>query len=219
VRSVVGALLLLALAPAAAHAAPALSLRVAAPEVRFGKPHRVSGVLADGTTALGGQTVVVEGQRTPFTGGFRELGRAVTDASGAFKLAVRLDRNYKLRATVPALTIVSPLVRAYTFPAVRLTFRALRPGAVRLIQLYTVPRTVRLTEPTLFYLGRRRAARSTVRARGTTRRVRPGHFRARATVKLPAAWHGRFRFASCFHTSPRAGMGRPKTHCPKRFRF
>jgi hypothetical protein len=219
VRSVLLALLVLLLGPAAAQAAPGVTLNVVQPEVRFGEAHHVNGVLADGFTVFPAQTVALEGQRFPFTGGFHELARTTTDAHGAFHFAAKLDRNYKLRVTAPALGATSPFVRVYTFPALTLTFRALRPGVVRLIQRYSVPRGVRLTAPTLFYLGRRGARRSSLRARGETRRLKPGHFRARASVRLPAAWKGRFRFASCFHTSRRTGMGKPDAPCPKRIRF
>jgi hypothetical protein len=219
VRPVVLALLLLALTPAAAGAAPGLTLKLAKPEVSYGEAHALSGVLADGSTALPGQTVVLEGQRAPFAGAFRALAHTVTDARGAFRFAPKLDGNYKLRATVPALAVASPVVHAYTFPAFTLTFRALRHGRVRLYQRYRVPSAVRLTALTIFYLGPRKAVRSTLHVHAKTRRVRAGHFLARATVRIPAAWHRSFRYASCFPNSPGTGMGAPSAHCPKRFRF
>jgi hypothetical protein len=220
VRSVVLALALLALAaPARAVASPALTLDVAKPELVFGQRHALSGVLADGATPIPNQVVVLDGIRAPQVHGFRQLARTVTDAQGNFHFTLKLDRNYRLRATVPALGAVSPVVRAFTLPAFKLTFRGLRPGVVRLIQSYTVPRAVRLTAPTLFYLGRVKARRSSVRVQAPTRRLRAGHFRSRATVKLPAAWKGRFRFGSCFRTTAKAVMGRPGERCPKRFSF
>jgi hypothetical protein len=219
VRPVVLALALLALAAPAAAASPGLTLTIAKPERVFGQRHALSGVLADGTTAMPNQIVVLEGIRAPQVHGFRELARTVTDAKGQFRFTLKLDRNYRLRATVPPLGIVSPVVRAFTFPAVTLTFRGVRPGVVRMIQLYTVPRAVRLTAPTLFYLGRVKARRSSLRVQAPTRRVRAGHYRSRATVKLPAAWKGRFRFGSCFRTTSASGVGRPGERCPKRFAF
>jgi hypothetical protein len=218
VRSVVLALLLLAVAAPAADAAPAITLRLARAEVQFGHPAAVSGVLADGTTPLAGQAVVLEGQRK-FLGPFRQLATGVTDATGAYAFKLKLDRNYRLRVLAPALGAASPVVRVYTFPAFTLSFQALKPAVVRLMQVYTVPRDVRLTTPTFFYLGPRKAKLSQLRVRGKTRRVRAGRYRARVTVKLPAAWKGRFRYGSCFHTSRGTGMGRPDAHCPKRLRF
>lgn len=218
-RTVVLALLLVALTPAAAGAAPGLTLELAKPTVTYGQAHALSGVLADGSEALPGQTVVLEGLRAPFAGAFRALAHTMTDGHGAFRFAPRLDGNYKLRATVPALALTSPIVHAYTFPAFTLTFRALRHRRVRLYQRYTVPQAVRLTALTLFYLGPRKAVRSTLHVHAKTRRVRAGHFLARATVEIPAAWHGSFRYASCFPNSPGAGMGKPDARCPRRIRF
>jgi hypothetical protein len=159
VRPVALALLLLALAPPGAGASPRLTLRLARPEVRFGQAHVASGALADELAAVAGRTVVLEGKRAPFTGAYHRLARTVTDAHGAFRSSLQLDGNYKLRARVPALGVASALVRAYTLPAFVLTYRAARSGRVRLIQRYTVPRTVDLTAPTLFYLGPRNANR------------------------------------------------------------
>jgi hypothetical protein len=218
VRSVVLALVVLAVAAPAAEAAPAITFKLAGADVQFGHPHSVSGVLADGTTPLAGQTVVLEGQRR-FVGAWLRLAGTVTDAQGAYGFKPTLDRNYRLRAVVPALGISSEIVRAYTFPAFALTFQALKPGFVRLIQRYTVPRDVRLIAPTTFYLGPPKAKVSTLSVKAKTRRLRAGRYRARATVALPAAWNGRFRFASCFHTSRGSGMGKPDARCPKRFRF
>ena len=48
-----------------------------------------------------------------------------------------------------------------------------------------------------------------------TKRTSAGHYTAAATVHLPSGWHGRFRFGSCFRTTPRSGMGEPSATCPK----
>ena len=216
-RSVLLALVLLAVAAPAAEAAPTITVKLARADVTFGRAASVTGVLT-AYTPLAGQVVVLEGQRK-FLGPFHPLASSVTDASGAYAFKPKLDRNYRLRVVVPALGISSRVVRVYTFPAFRLTFQALKPRVVRLTQRYTVPRDVRLTTPTFFYLGPRKAKLSQLRVRGKTRRVRPGHYRSRVTVALPAAWNGRFRFGSCFHTSRGTGMGRPDAHCPKRLRF
>jgi hypothetical protein len=111
------------------------------------------------------------------------------------------------------------VLRTFTYPDFTLTFRAARPGVVRLVQRYRVPRDVRLNAPTRFYLGARRAARSSLRRSAPIRRVRRGRYESRVRVVLPPAWHGRFRFGSCFATSPRSGMGRPDAGCPRRYRF
>jgi hypothetical protein len=210
------AVLALVLLPApAAHAAPALQVALAKPSVRYGATHTVTGTLTDGATPLAGQVVVLEGQRYPFQGSFRELGRATTDANGAFQFKPALDRNHRLRVVAPAQLITSAALRAYTLPSFELSFRAIAPGVARIYQRYTVPTSVRLSAPTLFYLGPRGAARATRRLTASTRRTAAGHYTAKVTVHLPAAWHGRFRFGSCFRTSPGSGMGDPGATCPK----
>ena len=72
---------------------------------------------------------------------------------------------------------------------------------------------------TSFYLGPRGAARSSRRVSAPTLRVRAGRYSARVTVRLPAAWHGHFRYASCFRTTPGTGLGDPDAACPRRFGF
>jgi hypothetical protein len=213
ILSVTAALLLCA--PASAHAAPALEIHLAKPSVRYGAAHTVTGTLADGTTPLAGQVVVLEGQRYPFQGSFRELARATTDAKGDFAFKPVLDRNHKLRVVAPAQQALSQALRAYTLPSFELSFRAIQPGVVRLYQRYTVPKTVHLSAPTLFYLGPRSATRASKRVSAATKRTSAGRYSAIATVRLPTAWHGSFRYGSCFRTSPGSGMGEPLATCPK----
>ena len=213
-RLLLAVTLLLAL-PASASAAPALELKVAEPAVRYGAPVEVTGTLVDGETPLVGQEIVLEGQRYPFHGSFREIARTTTDGKGEFGFCPALDRNHRLRVAAPAQRAVSQALRAYTLPSFELTFRALEPGVARLYQRYVVPKGVRLSEPTLFYLGARGAERASRRVSAKTRRTLPGHYTALATVHLPSGWHGRFRFGSCFRTTPGSGMGEPSATCPK----
>ena len=74
------------------------------------------------------------------------------------------------------------MLQAYTLPAFELSFRALEPGVVRLYQRYTVPKSVRLSAPTLFYLGTRGAKRASLREhrRAQARRA-PAATRRRST--------------------------------------
>jgi hypothetical protein len=198
-----------------AHAAPALEIHLAKPAVRYGAAHTLTGTLADGATPLAGQELVLEGQRYPFQGSFRELARATTDAKGEFAFKPVLDRNHRLRVAAPAQQAVSQALRAYTLPSFELSFRALEPGVVRLYQRYTVPKTVRLSAPTLFYLGPHAATRASKRVSAATKRTSAGRYTATVTVRLPTGWHGSFRYGSCFRTSPGAGMGEPLATCPK----
>jgi hypothetical protein len=213
-RLLLAVTLLLAL-PASASAAPALELTIAKPAVRYGAPHTVTGTLLDGTTPLAGQAIVLEGQRYPFHGSFREIARTTTDATGEFAFRPSLERNHRLRVAAPAQRATSQALRVYTLPSFELTFRALEPGVARIYQRYTVPKTVRLSEPTLFYLGARGAKRASKRVSAKTKRTSAGHYTAAATVHLPSRWHGRFRFGSCFRTTPRSGMGEPSATSPK----
>ncbi len=218
-RLLIAVVLLLAL-PASASAAPALELKVAKPAVRYGATHAVTGSLLDGTAPLAGQEIVLEGQRYPFHGSFREIARTTTDDKGEFAFRPALDRNHRLRVAAPAQRATSQALRTYTLPSFELSFRALQPGVARLYQRYTVPKSVRLSAPTLFYLGAHGAERASRRVSVKTKRTSAGHYTAVATVHLPSGWHGRFRFGSCFRTSPGSGMGEPSASCPKlRLRF
>lgn len=213
-RLILAVVLLLAL-PASASAAPVLDLKLDKQTVRYGATHTVTGTLTDGTTPLAGQEIVLEGQRYPYKGSFRELARTTTGAHGEYAFRPALDRNHRLRVAAPAQGAVSQPVRAYTLPSFELSFRPVQPGVARIYQRYTVPKSVRLTVPTLFYLGPRGAKQSSMRVSAKTKRTSAGHYTASATVHLPAAWHGRFRYGSCFRTSPGSGMGEPLAGCPK----
>ena len=220
-RLVVLAVLAAALAaPATASAQPVVKIELERAAVRYESPHTVTGTLTDGTTELAGQEVVLEGRRYPYEGSYRVIERATTGPDGSFKFKVELDRNHRLRVSAPAQLVSSKYAQAYTLPGFELSFRAVSPGVVRLYQRYTVPKRVRLSSPTLFYLGPRGAKRATVRRTGNLRRVRAGRYTSSATVRLPAGWNGAFKFASCFRASIGSGMGDPKQSCPQlKYRF
>jgi hypothetical protein len=203
------------LVPAAAQAAPALVVTVAKPTVGYGARHTVDGTLADGLTPLAEQQVVLEGRRYPYEGSYRVIAKAVTDAKGNFRFTPKLDRDTVLRVVAPAQRVASAKAHAYTLPSFTLSYRAVAPGVARLTQRYAVPKDVKLSAPTHFYLGRRGAKVASRQVAGPTRRTRAGRYTASVKVRLPAAWKGRFRFGSCFRTSPGSGMGDPKATCPK----
>lgn len=206
--------------PASAAAAPAITLEIQRASVRYGAAHHLSGTLADGPLPLAAQEVVLEGKRYPYRGSYRLIARTTTDAQGHFEFRRKLDRNHRLRAVAATQMLPSKSVMAYTLPAFELSFRAVRPGVVRLTQRYTVPKRVRLKSPTLFYLGPRGAKRASRKLVADVKRVKRGRYRSRATFTLPARWHGAFRYASCFRTSKGAGMGNPRQRCPHlRLRF
>jgi hypothetical protein len=202
-------------APAGAQAAPTLTTDLASNAVRYGAAHTITGSLFEGTVPLGAQEIVLEGRRYPYEGSYRVIARTKTDAEGKFSFKPELDRNHRLRVTAPAQAVTSDVLNAYTLPSFELSFRALRPGVVRLYQRYTVPKSVKLTSPTLFYLGKRGAKRASLRETGKLKRTKAGKYTSQVDVTLPQSWHGAFRYASCFRPSPGSGMGDPDASCPR----
>jgi hypothetical protein len=201
--------------PASAQAAPALDVELERESVRYGAAHKLDGQLHDGALPLAGQEIVLEGRRYPYEGSYRILARTTTAADGSFGFSEKLDRNHRLRVMATAANLKSDLLQAYTLPEFELSFRALRPGVVRLYQRYTVPRKVRLSAPTLFYLGPRGARRASRRVTAKLDRTRAGRYTSVATISLPAGWKGAFRYASCFRASRGSGMGDPGQSCPR----
>ena len=145
------------------------------------------------------------------------LDETVTAADGGYRFERELDRNWVLRVRVD--DAVSKRVRAYVFPAFTLSFRARNSRVVRLTQRYRVPRGVRLEKPTIFYVARRGAGRAPRAATVELERLRAGRYRSTTLVRIPSAWKGRFRYASCFRYTGGSGMGNPRSSCPQRFRF
>jgi hypothetical protein len=227
---VLGIAMLLVLAGAAPAAAAEVSLQVA-PEggVRFGDAAKVTGRVTEDTEPLAGRTVRLEVRAHPFDGGWRARTTAETDADGRFAFAPRFERNHRIRARLAPVAgeddaTVSPAVDAFVLPAFTLAFTQRGDRGIRLRQVYTVPRDVRLSEPTRFYLGpcepdqagECTARRAPFVAAGRTRRVRAGRYVARATVRIPASYAGRFSYVSCFAYSKGSGMGDPGLRCPRR---
>jgi hypothetical protein len=210
---------LAAAAPGTALAA--LDVAVTPSETQFGKPHHVTGRFTDPNTGapLAGRNIALQKRDFPFTAPFRTIGHATTDADGRFRFGrVDLDRNADLRV-VSFDGTTSGIARAFTYPAFTLSYTPVGGNRINVTQNYRTPRDVRLRAPTLFYLGAGNAARSTKRVKARTRRTAAGRFRATATIRLPSAWKGRFRYASCFGYSKDSGMGDPARGCGKRFAF
>jgi hypothetical protein len=217
VRSVLLAILILVFGAPAAQAAVTVDMRVSPAEIRYGEPAQITGTaLLDGAP-FASRRVRLEGRRYPFEGGFRVLDETVTAADGGYRFERELDRNWVLRVRVG--DAVSKRVRAYVFPASTLSFRARNSRVVRLTQRYRVPRGVRLDKPTIFYVGRRGAGRAPRAATVELERLRAGRYRSTTLVRIPSAWDGRFRYASCFRYTGGSGMGDPRSSCPHRFRF
>jgi uncharacterized protein DUF1416 len=217
VRSVLLATLLLLFAAPAAHAAVTVSIKVAPAESQFGDTTRITGVVLDNGAPVAGALVRLDGKRYPFEDELAPVATATTDAQGAYRFDRELARNWQFR--VVAGTTNSERVRAYVYPATKLTYRARSSRVVKLTQRYVLPRGVRLKAPTIFYVGKSGRSSAPRVATGKVERVRAGRYRSTAVVRLPAAWEGRFRYASCFRYTGGSGMGNPRASCPRRFRF
>jgi hypothetical protein len=218
VRSVLLAtLMLLAAAPAAAHAAVTVSIELNPGATEFGRSTTISGtVLSDGAP-LASAPVELDVRRYPFEIPFAPLATTTTAADGTYSFEQAPNRNAQFR--VIAGGVKSHRVHAYVFPATTLTFRARSSRVIRLTQRYRVPKNVKLEQPTIFYVGKRGRPTAPRVATAKLTRIRPGRYRSSAIVRLPAKWHGKFRYASCFRYTGGSGMGNPRASCPKRFRF
>ena len=225
-RPLLIALLALAIAPTAASAAVLdISLEPGG-GADFGESHTITGKLAGPYGApLGGRQIVLETRRYPYRGGFRPAATATSEPDGTFTFERAFDRNHQLRVTAPDFPgDRSVVVTAHVFPRTKLTFKLVRRNVIRVIQTYRTPKSVKLTAPTYFYVGKAGKQRAPLAGRVKTKpvkrkgKVRKGRFRAAKLVRIPAAWNGRFRYASCFPYN--AGMGNPRLGCPKkRYRF
>jgi hypothetical protein len=218
----------LALVLAAPASAAEVSVGVApANGVRLGNAIQVTGRVTQDALPLAGREVRLEVRRHPFTGPWRTRGSATTTADGGYAFAPELDRNHRVRVRLVGALPVDPAVApepdtlsarrsAYVLPAFTLRFEQRGERAIRITQTYTVPRDVRLSAPTRFYVGRRGAKVAPLRATARTRRARRGRYVARARVRIPASYDGRFAYVSCFGYSKRSGMGDPDLRCPHR---
>lgn len=218
-------LTLVLLSSAAPASAARLSLEVTPREgAVLGRAHRLTGALTQGGAPAPGQVVLLRTRPHPYDDPFETVKRAVTDASGRYSFALELERNHEVRVrteiTATPAAASSRVARAYVFPRARLSARTLRRDVVQLTQTLTVPPDVVLRAPTRFYLGRSKASTAAFVKGGKPRRVRAGHFVARVTVRVPAAYRGRFSYAACFRSTKGAGLGDPRASCPAhRYRF
>ena len=221
VRPVVIALLTLALAPGIASAT--ISDVELTPEAGadYGETQAVTGKVTGAFGApLVGREVVLEAHRYPFRQGFAPVAKAMTGLDGRFAFERAFDRNHRVRVLVPETGERSAFASVYVFPRANLTFTLVRRNVIRVVQTYRTPEDIRLTKTTRFYVGRTGRQTAPLAATGQTRPVErdgkrvKGRFRARALVRIPVAWKGRFRYASCFPYN--AGMGNPKLGCPKK---
>jgi hypothetical protein len=217
VRSVLLATLTLLAAAPSAQAAVTASIELTPAETQWGETTEISGtVLSDGAP-LAGAPVELDVRWHPFEVPFAPLATTTTGADGQYTFEQAIDRNAQFR--VIAAGEKSHRVHAYVFPDTTLSFRARNSRVIRLTQRYRVPKAVRLEKPTIFYVGRHGRATAPRVATAKLERIRAGRYRSTAVVRLPKAWKGRFRYASCFRYTGGSGMGNPRADCPRKFRF
>jgi hypothetical protein len=220
---------------AAPASAAELSVRVTpADGVRLGNKSTVSGRAMEGAIPLAGRTVRLEVRKHPFKRSWRRVVTKKTRADGRYTFRRAFKRNHHVRVRldgVPATTYTSRLPEtvsrrrnAYVLPAFTLTFAQRGTRRIRISQTYTVPKRVKLTAPTRFYVGPCKpdesdactAKRAPFAKKAKTRRVRAGRYVAKATVPIPASFGGRFSYVSCFAYSKGSGMGDPGQSCPRK---
>jgi hypothetical protein len=224
-RPLIVALLGLVLAPAAASAAVVTIELQPARGADYGETHSITGKLTGAYNApLVGRQVVLEAHGYPYRRPFAPLATALTGLDGRFAFERAFDVNQRVRVFVPETGDRSRFASAYVFPRTELTFSLVRRNVIRVVQTYRTPSSVTLPAPTLVSDGRAGKPRAPLAARAKTKPVLrngkrvKGRFRARASVRIPAAWKGRFRYASCFPYN--GGMGDPRLGCPKkRYKF
>ena len=218
-RLAISCFLVLLVLPASASAAD-LQLALKTDDgVQYGTPHELTGSLREETAPLPGQSVQLQGRAYPYKGGFKTLATTTTRADGTFAFKRTFDRNMDVRAVAPAQATETEDLRAYVYPRPRSTFKALANSRLRITQFLRTAPNVRLTARTTFYLGPKNAKSARAFARAKPRRIGKGRFKATATVTIPQAWKGEFRYGSCFRYSEGSGMGAPGAECPKRYRF
>jgi hypothetical protein len=220
-RPLIIALLALAVAPAAASAA-ALEIEITPKGgADFGETQAVTGKLTGPYGApLVGREVELEIRAYPYKTRFRPVAKTMTGLDGRFAFERAFNKNHQVRVLAPQFGDRSAVAPVYVFPRTSLTYEPARRNVVRFIQSYRTPKGVRLTAPTLFYVAKAGKKRAPLAARAKTMPVKrkgkrvKGRFRASALVRIPVAWKGRFRYASCFPYN--GGMGDPRLGCPKR---
>src|SRR3954452_15796270 len=224
-RPLLIALLALAVLPAAASAA-VIDIEVTPRGgADFGETHAVTGKMTGPYGApLVGREVQLEIRAYPYKKKFRSVATAMSGLDGRFAFEHAFPKNHQVRVFAPQFGDRSAVAPVYVFPRTNLNFQLARRNVIRIIQTYETPKGVRLTAPTLFYVGQAGKPKAPLAAKAKTKPVKrrvkgklkrvKARFRASALVRIPKAWKGRFRYASCFPYN--GGMGDPHLGCPKR---
>src|SRR5215210_3344731 len=155
-RPLILALLALALLPAGASAA-VLDIEITPKGgADFGEAQAVTGKLTGPYGApLVGRQVQLEIRRYPFKRNrFRAVDTATSGLDGRFAFERAFSRNHQVRVFAPEFGDRSEVAPIYVFPRTSLNYKQVRGNLIRLVQDYRTPKAVKLTKPTLFYVGR-----------------------------------------------------------------
>src|SRR3954453_9383698 len=169
-RPLLIALLALAVLPAAASAA-VINIEITPKGgADYGETHSVTGKMTGPYGApLVGRHVELEIRAYPYRGRkFRSVAEAMTGLDGRFAFERAFPRKHEVRVFAPEFGDPSAAARVHAFapprltaaarfsvsPRTSLTFAVAWRNVIRVIQTYRTPKGVKLTAPTLFYVGR-----------------------------------------------------------------
>ena len=226
-RPLLIALLALAIAPAAASAA-VLDIEVTPKAgADFGETHSITGKLTGPYGApLVGPPGRARGPRAiPTEAPFRSVATAMSGLDGRFAFERAFDRNHQVRVLAPEFGDRSAVSRRLRLPAhgPELLPRAAQRHPDRPDLPHADERQADRPDAVLRRQGGQEdgaagGAREDPPGASARARSRQGPLPREPLVRIPQAWRGRFRYASCFPYN--AGMGNPKLGCPKkRYRF
>src|SRR3954464_10101281 len=153
-RPLLIALLALAVLPAAASAA-VIDIEITPKAgADYGETHAITGKMTGPYGApLVGRDVELEIRAYRYKKKFRSVAKAMTGLDGRFAFEHAFPKNHQVRVFAPQFGDRSAVAPVYVFPRTNLTFQLARRNVIRIIQTYETPKGVRLTAPTLFYVG------------------------------------------------------------------
>ena len=160
---------------------PALTLQPAKVNILAGRRARLRGRLSEVLSAAGA-SVAIQSDAWPFDGSWRIRRTLTTAADGTFATRIRQLRNSRYRAVAGNLSSAEAIV--YADLAGRLTRRDL--GGRRFRETFRIsgPKSTRIAARRAhFYIVRHGHVVARKRATVPLRRVRPGVYRARATLR------------------------------------
>src|SRR5918998_1542006 len=95
----------------------------------------------------------VETRAYPYKKRFKSVAKAMTGLDGRFAFERAFPKNHQVRVAAPQFGDRSAVSPVFVFPRTNLSFELARRNVIRIVQTYRTPKGVRLTAPTLFYVG------------------------------------------------------------------